>query len=100
MELTAVIRGMEAVKGWVLAGELLEIVSDSQYALGMASGAHSPNANLDLCDQARLLGQALAPRFRWTKGHAGDLWNERCDRLAKRGKRMAVEAVLASGLKP
>ena len=85
---------LEAVRA--LPGEL-EVVSDSTYvvncfrdrwwegwlARGWLNKARKPVANRDLweplIDEVRRRGDV---RFRWVKGHAGDLMNDLADRLA------------------
>lgn len=88
MELMAAIQGLRAViaGGLRLPQEPLELVSDSQYTLGMASGAYAPAANKELALELRELARGLGARCRWVPGHTGDQWNERCDRLAKHAK--------------
>ncbi len=85
MELTAAIRGLQCAQR-LARPEPLELVSDSQYALGMASGDFSPSKNLELVAELRSLVLALRPRLRWVRGHNGDRWNEVVDRLAKHAK--------------
>lgn len=92
MEITAVLRALEAVAGPVL------IVSDSTYVVncfrdrwwegwrrrGWRNASGQPVANRDLWEP--LLVAALdgprPVRFSWVRGHAGDPMNERVDRLA------------------
>lgn len=95
MELTAIIRGLSAVKRlWPQGPEaMLEVVSDSQYALGMASGAYSPTRNKELVADLRQLVLELSPRLRWVRGHGSDVWNNRVDSLAK----MAKEQIVSKG---
>lgn len=110
MELTGAIKGLETLDALIREhalldqppfGQVVELVSDSQYTLGMASGAMSPSMgpdgvrkNGDLVDRIRELADRLLtkgsdgkPRTRWVRGHDGDTYNERCDSLAKRGKK-------------
>jgi ribonuclease HI len=72
---------------------VLEVVSDSQYALGMASGAYSPTRNKELVADLRQLVLELNPRLRWVRGHGSDIWNNRVDSLAK----MAKEQIVSKG---
>jgi ribonuclease HI len=92
MEITAVVKALEAVKGPVL------VMSDSTYVVncfrdrwwegwrrrGWKNAAGKPVANRDLWEP--LLGLALDPdrsvRFGWVKGHSGDTMNDRVDLLA------------------
>jgi ribonuclease HI len=94
MELTAVIRALEAMKRPVRA----RIHTDSQYVQkgisewihgwkrnGWKTSDRKPVKNADLWQEL----DALAGRHRidwlWVKGHAGDPGNERADALANRG---------------
>jgi ribonuclease HI len=93
MEITAVIRGLEALKG---ACDV-ELFSDSQYVLnavtdwmakwkrfGWQRSARSktPVKNADLWMRLdELLGQH-AIKTNWVRGHNGHRENERCDELA------------------
>lgn len=93
MEITAVIRGLHALK----RASTVEIFSDSQYVVnamtswmskwkqfGWKKKKHAGEkvANADLweeLDQA-MLGHTIT--VKWVRGHAGHRENERCDELA------------------
>jgi ribonuclease HI len=92
MELTGCIRGLEAVvaSGLQSLGHIIELVSDSQYALGMASGLWNATKNVALVEQLKKLVADNGVRLRWVRGHNGDVWNERCDSLAALGKKEAT----------
>lgn len=96
MELTAAIRGLQAIERLHPLGVdlFLELVSDSQYTLGMASGAYTPTRNKELVADLRRLTTALNPRLRWVKGHGTDAWNNRVDSLAKMAKQKVVAGLL------
>ena len=91
MELTAVIRALEALKKPCD----VEIHSDSQYVVnGMSSWIHTwkkknwqragkPVLNADLWQQLDELAGRHRIRWIWVRGHAGDHYNERCDELAQ-----------------
>lgn len=96
-ELTAAIEGMKALRQLILdkrisTAEARELVSDSQYTLGISSGDFCPAKNIELANSANSLARELALRFRWVRGHSGNLWNERADSLAGRGKREHTSA--------
>jgi len=92
MEITAVIRALEATEG------PMHVISDSTYVVncfrdrwyegwrrrGWRNSAGKPVANRDLWEP--LLDLALDPRrpvrFSWVKGHSGDDMNDRVDLLA------------------
>lgn len=74
----------EATKGFYM----VELVSDSQYVLGLASGRSSPTKNVALAVHLHDICQLIGVQTRWVKGHAGHPVNEMCDRLAKAGKEL------------
>lgn len=89
MEIEAAIQGLLAAKelGLHLTGEILTLTSDSQYALGMASGAYTPSKNFEEVDRLRkIVAEVGVIQFRWVKGHNGNQYNEHCDKLAGMGK--------------
>ena len=92
MELTAAIRGLEALDG--LPGPVT-VRSDSEYVvLGIAEGraarsraagwmkGRKPVKNADLWACLLRLTEERGVRFAHVPGHSGDVWNERCDALA------------------
>lgn len=85
MELTAAIKGME----WFVDNDLegvVELISDSEYTLGLASGRYHPSKNIELAKRIRELAVRTGAKCIWVRGHKGNILNERCDSLAKRGK--------------
>ena len=94
MELTAAIRSLEALKRPCRVA----FFTDSRYVIqgitewiagwkqrGWKNAAKQPVKNIDLW---QALEAAAAPHeieWRWVKGHAGDIDNERADALANRG---------------
>ena len=94
MELTAVIRGLQALKRPCA----VDVTTDSQYVKngitqwihnwkrnGWRTAARKPVKNDDLW---RLLDEVVAQhevRWHWVKGHAGHPGNELADALANRG---------------
>ena len=94
MELTAAIRGLEALKRPVAA----TVHTDSQYVLkgisewihgwkrnGWKTSARQPVKNADLWQRLDTLSQPHNLEWIWVKGHAGHPENERADALANRG---------------
>ena len=88
MEAEAAIQGMKAAihLGFDGKEEFIEIVSDSQYVIGIGLGTYKPSKNLDTAKKLKELAAKLRVGFRWIKGHTGNKYNEICDKLAKRGK--------------
>lgn len=92
MELTAAIRGLEALKN----RSSVRVFSDSQYLVrGMNEWLqgwirndrlNGPDgvANQDLWQQLAALADTHKIDWQWVRGHAGHPFNERCDKLAKR----------------
>lgn len=80
MELQAVIAGLRALKTQAVE---VTIYTDSQYVAGQLNGNRT-RANQELVTEMRELVGALS-HFQVIKvaAHAGDVINERCDRLAR-----------------
>lgn len=96
MELTAVIRALEALRKPVEA----RVFSDSQYLLrglrewlpgwkarGWLTAAREPVKNRDLWERLDQLSAQHHLHWQWVKGHAGIPENERADALANLGVR-------------
>ncbi|MBQ7744202.1 MAG: ribonuclease HI, partial [Ruminococcus sp.] len=91
-ELTAVIKGLEALKEPCE----VELYSDSQYvcnaiklgwakkwqANGWMRNKKEPALNPELWEKLLKLCEVHTLEINWVKGHAGHPENERCDRLA------------------
>ncbi|HTW37327.1 MAG TPA: ribonuclease HI [Steroidobacteraceae bacterium] len=93
MELTAVIRALEALKRPVRA----RVFTDSQYvrrgitewlaswkARGWRTADRQPVKNQDLWEELDKLASAHHVEWHWVPGHAGVPGNERVDKLANR----------------
>ncbi len=96
MELTAVIKGLEALKRRCP----VDITTDSQYVKngitqwihnwkrnGWRTAAKKPVKNEDLWKQLEQAVNEHDVTWHWVKGHAGHPENERADELANRGIR-------------
>jgi len=92
MELTAVIRALEALKR---PSQQLRIFTDSEYvrrgitewvrswkARGWKTADRKPVKNQDLWERLDELAAAHQVEWRWVRGHSGVPGNERVDRLA------------------
>jgi len=100
MELIAAIRGLEALT----ARRRVLVRSDSQYLVrGMSEWLpgwirtgrlETPEAlkNQDLWQQLAALSSGHEITWEWVRGHAGNHFNERCDRLAKRAAEEGMRA--------
>lgn len=92
MELTAVIRGLSALKEKCV----VELYSDSKYVIdalekgwaygwrkkGWVKSDKKPALNSDLWEMLLNLCAGHEMHYHWVKGHADNAMNERCDRLA------------------
>ena len=92
MELTAVIRALEALKEPCV----VELWSDSKYVIdalekGWAAGWRKkgwvkadkkPALNPDLWERLLALCEQHEMRYHWVKGHADNEFNKRCDAMA------------------
>ena len=101
MELTAVIRGLAALKEPCS----VEIVSDSSYVVnavekkwlrswlknGWRNSQKKPVPNRDLWEALLREFDRHRVHFTWIRGHAGHPYNERCDRLAVEQSRRFTE---------
>ena len=99
MELRAVIAGLEALT----MPCNVTLYSDSQYVVkaieekwlenwvkrGWKKADKKPVMNVDLWKRLILQLERHKMKFIWTKGHAGDIENERCDELAVAALSMA-----------
>ena len=96
MELTAVIKGLEALKK-NFSGSVI-VYTDSQYVQkgisewifnwkknGWKTAAKKPVANADLWQQLDTLSAQFNIQWQWVKGHNGNMNNETADQLANLG---------------
>jgi len=94
MELTAVIRALEALP----PGTTARVYTDSQYVQkgitgwihdwkrrGWRTADKKPVKNVDLWQQLDAVASRHTVSWHWVKGHAGHDGNERADALANRG---------------
>ena len=117
MELRAAIEALSALKVWIDAGELVadavEVRTDSQYMRngitswivgwkrnGWRTADRKPVKNQDLWQNLDVLSSGLAVHWKWVEGHAGEVWNERCDTLARQGVAECRNETRATGTPP
>lgn len=77
-ELMAAIVALESLK----TPCVVHLVSDSKWLINCAERSWQRNANTDLWTRFDEAAQKHEVRYRWVKGHNGDVLNERADRLA------------------
>lgn len=99
MELMGVITGLEALKRPCD----VTLISDSEYIInaitkgwligwqkkGWRKSDKKPVMNIDLWERLLPLIEEHNVEFQWTRGHAGNLENERCDKLAVAASQMS-----------
>ena len=78
MELLAVIEALRCLE----STEPCDIYSDSQWVINCAQKKWKRNKNLDLWEKYDTLSKKHSINFIWVKGHSGDVYNEKCDKLA------------------
>ena len=88
MELLAVIVGLESIKK---LGQSIAVYSDSKYVVDAVNKrwvfnwekkSFKGKKNVDLWKRFLMIFQAHQVTFHWVKGHAGNIYNEKCDELA------------------
>ena len=96
MELLAVISALKALKAGESLPRQAAVYTDSQYVQkGITGWIHNwkrnawrtsdkqPVKNQDLWKELDALAGELPLRWEWVKGHAGNPWNEHCDRMTQ-----------------
>ncbi|GLS44043.1 ribonuclease HI [Methylobacterium brachythecii] len=98
MELTAAISALE----YFPEGTAIEMRCDSQYVVKSVTEwipgwkrrgwrtANGPVKNVDLMERLDALARSRDVRWTWVRGHSGEAGNERADRLAAAGRRVAL----------
>lgn len=84
MELGAVIVGLRLIKNPI---DSLTIITDSMYVIGCATKGWKRKKNVKLWEEfdkqfERVKQLCPNVEFKHVKGHSGDKWNERADKLA------------------
>ena len=105
MELTAVIRALEALK----RPSEVRILTDAEYvrrgitewvkswkARGWKTADRKPVKNQDLWERLDALADGHRIEWRWVRGHSGVPGNERVDRLAHE----AIDALAVGAMRP
>ena len=93
MELTAVIIALKSVKNKKIP---IELYSDSKYVVESIEKGwiwewekknFKNKLNIDLWKEFIPLYKMFDVKFKWVKGHSGDIENERCDELANEAQK-------------
>lgn len=92
-ELIACLKGLEAALTHLSTASFpidAEVVlrSDSKLVLGWADGTYrfKQAEKMFLYEELRRLVKKLKAKTEWVPGHAGYVWNERCDKLANEAR--------------
>jgi ribonuclease HI len=96
MELSAVLAALEMLRKLNIAPKRVVVFTDSQYVqLGMTQWIYTwkrngwrtsdkgPVKNQDLWQRMDALAAHFSITWKWVKGHAGNMYNERCDQLTR-----------------
>ena len=96
MELLAVINALEMVEATRPRVRGFPVYTDSQYVQkgisqwisawernGWKTAGKKPVKNRDLWQKLKVLSDKLLPQWRWVEGHAGNRFNEECDKLVR-----------------
>jgi ribonuclease HI len=97
MELTGPIAALKAFRAMKIRPKTVTVYTDSQYvqkgmtewlslwkSKGWINSDKQPVKNRDLWERLDSLTADLSIKWVWVKGHAGNVFNERCDTLAQR----------------
>lgn len=99
LELEAAIQGLAKVLKMRINGQIpignheITLVSDSQIVLNWANGTSrfKQQHKIAKYHQLQHVIKKLNAKTRWVQGHSGDEHNERCDKLANKGRKMHDE---------
>lgn len=96
MELMAVINALRCYRALGRMPKQASVCTDSRYVqMGITSWIRKwknngwrttdkkPVKNQDLWVELDALAIETAPAWQWVEGHAGNIWNERCDQMAQ-----------------
>lgn len=95
-ELIAAIKGLDyaleylaSLQGSFPIESEVILLSDSQIILNWANGTYrfKQADKLVLYEHLRRLVKKLSVKTQWVRGHSGNVWNERCDKLANNARK-------------
>ena len=93
MELKAILVALLSIKKPI---DSLEIISDSEYSIGVLTKPWNPKKNIELITkikkQITKTQKLIKEPIEWThvKGHSDDIWNNLCDKLATQASEMIL----------
>ena len=95
-ELISAIKGLEYTLNYLASFQgsfplevEVTLISDSEIILNWANGAYrfKQTEKLFLYDELRRFVKKMDVKTKWVKGHSGNTWNERCDKLANNARK-------------
>jgi ribonuclease HI len=97
MELNAAVQALEMLRKLNIAPKQVVLFTDSQYVQkgmtewltgwkrnGWRTSDKNPVKNQDLWQRLDKLADFFCIRWEWVRGHQGNVFNERCDKLAQK----------------
>jgi len=78
MELRAVIEGIKLIND----GSVCKIYTDSKLVINCAMGLWKRKANIDMWEEYDKIVKNKIINYEWVKGHSGNYYNEKVDKLA------------------
>lgn len=102
-ELEAAIKGLECAQSYLKSLENpyvydqveVTLISDSEIVLSWANGSYKFKQIDKLQQYEKLIDlvKSMKVQTKWVKGHSGDQWNSRCDKLANMARKGITEKV-------
>lgn len=79
----------------------ITLISDSEIVLNWANGKYKFKqvSKISLYNELRLLMTKMKVKTQWVRGHSGDRWNSRCDKLANNARTGADDILASNHLK-
>jgi ribonuclease HI len=102
-ELVGAIKGLTYVLEYIstLGGSFpleldVTLISDSEIILNWANGTYrfKQTEKMFLYEELRRLVKKLNVKTKWVRGHSGDVFNERCDKLANNARKNIYTSAL------
>lgn len=100
-ELLGAVSGLESVWNYLNAEQpflqdyCVTLISDSEIVLNWANGKYrfKQLEKIAVYDRLRWLVDRMKVKTQWVKGHSGDKWNSRCDKLANDARKGIAEVL-------
>jgi ribonuclease HI len=82
MEMIAMIEALRFIHENHLQQNLITLYSDSGLVVKTLTQGWKRKANLDLWEELDNLNEELSVDYVWVEGHADNIWNNKCDKIA------------------